>query len=568
MVAAAPNYDKPQVKDNRKYASRIGIYPAYLVEEARKDPTMQNIVIPGFEVAAVIGGAILAPEIVIPSVLIGQAANIGISSVAKSIETGTPQLVLPTTVREVTDTAVFSTGFGFVGAGAMGGLARVAPRLVSDVANPLVRAATKLGVNTGLGAGASGVLSGGDPKAIGEGAAFGFGFGALGLAVGKVAPRLTPKKTYVEQITTGKSKGIVSAKYSVSGDVIEANKQISFETQKTQIKNKSYAKFLRETMKDNKPTRAEFEGTEKTNYIIGETMQVRKGAVLFEGPAEPFIEAAKNKPFVARMEDLGKVETLVASNKAVSVSQTRQGSFLTASERSALKTMGVDSKVMATSAEYHDVKLWAEMTPKQYTAMLAKFKTYVQPDIVASKKGAMKPMDLPFKQAGGLAYAQLKEPTVLTPKVKVYTDIVGVETTRATVKIPQLFIPIRPQTIQTPKITPINRADLASRFIPKSMEKTSSKVEQISIPKQAQKGQSRMASTLIAPNFPKQNFAKFPGLGLGGGFGNPARQGKQRYGKWFEKKHVIKTPNQMLRTFGLKPLKPIRIFKTQRRKRR
>jgi hypothetical protein len=186
------NNNNAGLKNPLNEPSGLSFYPASLVREEQNDPTMQNVVIPSLEVSAVAVGAVFAPEIVLPAVAIGEAANIGINSAVKSFSSGTPQLVLPTTVREVTDTAVISAGFGLVGAGVIGGAARIAPQLVGEVANPWVASATRISLNTGLGAGGGALLGGGKPEAILQGAGFGAAFGLGGEAIGAVAPKVSP----------------------------------------------------------------------------------------------------------------------------------------------------------------------------------------------------------------------------------------------------------------------------------------------------------------------------------------------------------------------------------------
>jgi hypothetical protein len=69
------------------------------------------------------------------------------------------------------------------------------------------------------------------------------------------------------------------------------------------------------------------------------------------------------------------------------------------------------------------------------------------------------------------------------------------------------------------------------------------------MPKQSQR--LRQQSAVI--NIPKisQRFKNPTSFSLGGGFDGP-RGGGAFTGKWFEKKHKIKTPEAMLKTFGVK----------------
>ena len=169
----------------------MGPIPVKTFEAGAKDPTMQNVVIPGLEIAGIIGLSAIpgAAPVVLGGAVAGVGIDIGVKSVSKSFETGKAELVLPNSVREVTDTALLSAGLSAAGGAAIGGIAKVAPSLAGQSANALVKAGTRVAVNAGLGGGVSGVASGGDPTAILEGAAFGAGLGLVGEVAGPAASK-------------------------------------------------------------------------------------------------------------------------------------------------------------------------------------------------------------------------------------------------------------------------------------------------------------------------------------------------------------------------------------------
>ena len=166
----------------------MGPIPVKTFEAGAKDPTMQNIVIPAMEVAGIAALSAIpgAAPVVIGGAVAGVGLDIGIKSAVESYESKELQLVLPGSVREVTDTALLSAGLSAVGGGAVGAVAKVAPSIAGQSASVAARTGTHAAINAGLGGGVSGVASGGDPLEIAKGAALGAGLGLAGEVAGPV----------------------------------------------------------------------------------------------------------------------------------------------------------------------------------------------------------------------------------------------------------------------------------------------------------------------------------------------------------------------------------------------
>jgi len=316
-----------------------GLIPSGIVEAGQKDPTMQDIVIPSLMVVPVVAGAIVVPEIVIPAVAIGLTADVGIKSAVKSYETGEAQLVLPSTYREVAETSLISAGFGLIGGGVIGGVAKAAPSLAGQVANPVVRAATRIGINTGLGAAGGAVLGGGDPDAIWQGAAFGAAFGLAGEAVGAVGAKIkTPKaiSNIQDNILGSKFKEITGATEIYEQTTVGKQTFVTRVTEPTvetvRLKGAD-AKFYREnnmgTLKD--PT-IELAGKQRTKTFTDEfgLQEVTRYDVPVESTrnAQPIISALKGEELTygkIRVGDVNRMLNTKSDYSAIEKVQVRAG---------------------------------------------------------------------------------------------------------------------------------------------------------------------------------------------------------------------------------------------------
>ena len=317
-----------------------GPYSPALDLAGQRNPTMQEVVVPSAEVAAVGAAAIFAPEIVIPSVLIGEAANVGVSSAFKSYESGRAELVLPSSYREAADVALVSSAFGFTGSGAMSAIGKVAPRLVSEVANPVVRAATRIGVNTGVGAGGSALLSGGDPEAVIEGAAFGFGFGAFGEVAGKVGGRLGRSKV-VQRINedivgikfeevTGVNEASIQA---ANKDIVMVNRFTQPITKTVRLRGESARYYRQFNVESLENPRLNLAGKETVTNVVSD-MGVPEQVTTFEVPvkssrvAQPLLDVMAGKDFAlgkARVGKLGDMVNFVAKGQERTVRVSESG---------------------------------------------------------------------------------------------------------------------------------------------------------------------------------------------------------------------------------------------------
>ena len=119
------------------------------------------------------------------SVLVGEGLGVGIKQVFKSVA-GEGWL----TPKEALFGAAEGGAFSVAGGAILGGATKLAPSLLGPAAKPFVRVSTRIALNTGLGAGASGILSGGNPEAIAQGAAFGFAFGVAGEGIGAAGSKI------------------------------------------------------------------------------------------------------------------------------------------------------------------------------------------------------------------------------------------------------------------------------------------------------------------------------------------------------------------------------------------
>ncbi len=149
---------------------RINFYPAKLVAQATRDPTMQNVVIPATNIGLTVGMAILAPEILpitTPAILAAGAVNVGVSQGLNYALTRQVDLSPKTLSMDFLLGGTFAT----TGTAALSGVGKIAPTVVKSVAGRAI-------VNAGVGGGAGYVLSGGDPAAAASGALTGAIFSA------------------------------------------------------------------------------------------------------------------------------------------------------------------------------------------------------------------------------------------------------------------------------------------------------------------------------------------------------------------------------------------------------
>jgi hypothetical protein len=521
---------------------------------------------------------VVAPEVALAGAIVSPIISEGLQFVPSNPVTG-PYRGTWLTPQEVFVSIESGAVLSVVGGAALKGVASFAPRLAGEVANPFVRAATRIGINSGLGAGASGAFSFGNPQAIAQGAVFGAGFGAIGEGINVVGAKLVPSRDYVTRITGGSSKGQTVGTFGADGDLIESSRQFKIETTTEVIRDKSYAKYVKELMKNNPPSEIEFEGLGKTNYIVGESMETKVGATSLKAPAQPFMSAIKNEKYIAHVENLGKEGNMIAGDHTVSFSQTREGNFLSNGERESLKLVGINQKLTVYSDQYHSVKLWSEMSSEEYKNMLGKMKGYTPP----------------FKQMGGLSYAQLEKPQQLfAPKLKVFTDIMDVYSVKPKFRIPiglglsslakvqasprkvsmspmvsmvqptkqkQNQMPMfKPKPVSIPKsismLTPLFIPKQSARTVPSQIPK----ITPVQIPKNIPKQTPQVAPSFNFPQPSKMNVPSLPMFGSGGGYGASGPKGLFS-GRWYQKRHKIKTYSQMLKTFGVggvgKPLRQI-----------
>lgn len=109
--------------------------------------------------------------------------------------------------------------------------------------------------------------------------------------------------------------------------------------------------------------------------------------------------------------------------------------------------------------------------------------------------------------------------------------------------------------VTLPRIAPLPKAKPFQEPIIKPFEITiqTQKEIPITIPKSFQKEMQIPAIPIPTPTMPKVTYPP-SWLQRGGGFGEGGRQ-QALFGKWFKRVHPIKTPEEMLRTFGFKQKK-------------
>lgn len=302
--------------------TNMGPVPVATFEAGAKDPTMQNVVIPAFEVAGIAALSAIpgAAPVVLGGAAIGVGAKVGIDSAVKSYESGQVQVVLPKTVREVTDTALEGAALSAIGGGAVSAVGKVAPVIVEQVAG---RVAVNVGVNAAISGGASAVASGGNLEATAKGAAFGTALGlggeALGVVGGKVAsiPKVSSTIQNIKDVTVGtKFTEIVGVKEVNIQSTKGLETSITRITQpevKTVTLRGNDAKFYREnnlgTLQD--PT-IELAGTQRISTISKDEAGMLQEITRYKQPvestrsAEPILSAIKGETFQAGKVKVGE----------------------------------------------------------------------------------------------------------------------------------------------------------------------------------------------------------------------------------------------------------------------
>ena len=138
------------------------------------EPAVREKITRGFDVSTAAAGFAVAPVTAAKGALISPVISQGINVVE-----GKGLLSIPEVGKSMMQGAAFSV----VAQGSMEGLG------IAGKAG-LAAATARVGVNTGLGAGAGYVLSGGQPQAAIRGAEFGFGFGVAGEVINYGGPKV------------------------------------------------------------------------------------------------------------------------------------------------------------------------------------------------------------------------------------------------------------------------------------------------------------------------------------------------------------------------------------------
>jgi hypothetical protein len=142
----------------------------------------------------------------------GEVLGVGINQAVKAYQGG--GLLTP---EEALQSAAEGGAFSLAGAGVLKGIGSAGKALniglPSGAAGKVLAGAGRVGVNTGLGAGAGYVLSGGDVEAAKQGALFGGAFGVAGEAVGAIVPRVQAKMR--QSIPGQKAQSYINKYYDV-----------------------------------------------------------------------------------------------------------------------------------------------------------------------------------------------------------------------------------------------------------------------------------------------------------------------------------------------------------------
>lgn len=315
----------------------------------------------------------VAPEVVLPSIAIGEGANVVVSSALATVPVTTkvsgpggswektenvwsPHLVIPSP-QQILDVGLESAAFGLVGGGVMKGVSQagkvgavIAGKQVAQSTGQAAEAAiTRIGINAGIGAAGGAVLSGGDVKAIEQGAAFGAVMGLGGEAIHAAAGTRTGQR--ISESLTNLKERIVGVKAS---ELTGAKEVFS------EIRNDGETDIIRvtqpktETVRISKADAEFYRGvTDRTVDLAGtETLKTIKPdfderlveVTRFEQPiestrnAEPMISAVKGEELKMLRETLTEKTML----------KTAQGNIGTA------ETAGKDSGIVLLTKSIED----------------------------------------------------------------------------------------------------------------------------------------------------------------------------------------------------------------------
>lgn len=260
------------------------------------------------DVGLFMGSAITIPVVGATSALIGAGSSLAISQGAKSLGGG--GWLSP---GEAVYAAEFGIIFSGASKGAMAGVQAVAPRVA---ASSLGRA----GVNSALGAGISGILSGGDPIEMGKGAAMG---GLFSLAGDKIIrPLLQRAAGYKVSRVTGAEE----IELTKGTENSLSSKRLTTLNMETERVPRGYGKWLSENQRYFLPEEVELGGKQTITSKGATGYEYREGlSYSASRGADPFIKAATG---VSSRSSQGIADLSGSATKEIVTSSKNPGQIL------------------------------------------------------------------------------------------------------------------------------------------------------------------------------------------------------------------------------------------------
>lgn len=206
----------PSLSEYNLALSKYSPETRIIVEQRRQERALNVAKNTALGVGSIIAAPIIGPTGTAIAAGAGVGITQGIKTASELIEGKPLTLISP---QEAYEAAASGVVLSVVGGGAAKGISKVAGKAATSLGITVTNAerqalavANRVGVNTLIGGGVNYTVSGGDPKATLEGAAFGAGLGIVGEVIGAGASRLksptgeqlTGVREIEKQITKGK----------------------------------------------------------------------------------------------------------------------------------------------------------------------------------------------------------------------------------------------------------------------------------------------------------------------------------------------------------------------------
>lgn len=375
---------------------------------------------------------VLGPVAAVESAGLGLGITQGVKTASVAIQGGNIQnsILTPAEALEAAETGVLFSG---VSKGVMVGITRLAPQAIAEtvsgqgVKSVLARAS----VNAGIGATASYALSGGNPKAAIEGAAFGglFSFGSEALGIG--AAKINAKFDIAPRIFGVKAQELIGVseieKQVLIGNEIKINRLTQLQTDTVKLSYKE-ANVYKNLLGEYSKPRILLGGTEKVAVLSeGErTFGFRTSEA--NRSAQPVIEALKGSPFKMKELRMGKLSKFVETPSADLATQKTEVltgfKYVKGKARipeikatKLIKTLKepIVPQEKLTIREFSGIQITAKLDNGKYS----KFEDLLQPNSKAIKF-ENKPLKEPMKPLGNSIGS--KKPSIEVPKTPQNTN--------------------------------------------------------------------------------------------------------------------------------------------------